>query len=97
MTDSASPSDERQADGEASSAWIARRDRIRSEAVMATLKTLGFDTDDINEAQKDMIFLRQLRVASQNTRAKVGAAIITLFFTLAGVVGTLLIQNWFKA
>lgn len=96
MNDSATPSDERQQEGESPSAWKARTTRIREEATLATLKTLGFDTDDINEAQKDMIFLRQLRVASQNTKAKVGAAVITLFFTLAGVIGTLLIQNWFK-
>lgn len=78
---------------EPETAWQERVKRIRREVVLDTLESLGFDVDDVNEMQKDALFLRRMRKASETTQAKVTAAAITLFFTLVGALGTLLIQN----
>lgn len=93
MSDSAPQSAKRQVD-ESETAWQERVKRIRREVVLDTLESLGFDVDDVNEMQKDALFLRKMRKASETTQAKITAAAITLFFTLVGALGTLLIQNW---
>lgn len=92
MTDSA-PSTAKRLEGESESDWQARVKRIRRETVLETLESLGFDVEDTNEMQKDAIFLRRFRKASESTSAKVWGAIITLFFGLIGAVATLFIQS----
>lgn len=63
---------------------------------METLESFGFDTDDVNEMQKDILFLRKLRKATEDTNGKVKAGVIGLLFTLAGALVTLGVQHLFK-
>lgn len=85
--------DERRIAGEDDTTWKSRVQRIREEQTLLTLKQLGFDTDDINEAQADMIFLRKLRKTSETTQTKLIASVIGLIFTLVGAFGTLALQQ----
>lgn len=96
MTDSA-PSTAKRLDGESESDWQTRMKRLRKEAVLETLESLGFDVNDINEIQKDILFLRRLRTATETNRAKISAGIIGLVFTLMGALATLGLQQFFKA
>lgn len=95
MTDSA-PSTAKRLEGESESDWQTRVKRIRREVVMETLESLGFDTDDVNEIQKDILFLRKLRTATERNTAKITAGVIGLVFTLIGAGVTLALQHWFR-
>lgn len=86
--------DERRQTGEDDTVWKSRVQRIREEQTLLTLKQLGFDTDDINEAQADMLFLRRLRKTSETTQAKLIASVVGLIFTLVGAFGTLALQQF---
>lgn len=92
MTDSAQSHGKQE--GESQSAWEKRIGRLQSQTVLDTLETLGFDTDDRNEIQKDIIFLRKLRVANEATNAKLVASAIGLVFTLIGAFITLAAQSF---
>lgn len=83
-----------QLEGETDTAWQKRVKRLESQTVLDTLETLGFDTDDRNEIQKDIIFLRKLRVANEATNAKLVASIIGLVFTLIGAFVTIFAQSF---
>lgn len=81
-------------DNEADTPWQTRVARIESKAARETLKSLGFDVDDVNEMQADALFLRKLRKSNEAVNAKVIAGAIGLFFTLAGALATLAFQNF---
>lgn len=89
MTDSQNKSD-----GETESEWKKRVKRLESQTVLDTLETLGFDTDDRNETQRDLIFLRKLRTANERNSAKAVAGLIGLFFTLVGALATIFAQSY---
>lgn len=78
-------------------AWEKRVRRLERTATLETLEALGFDVDDVTEIQKDILFLRQLRVATQARNAKIALSLIGFFFTVVGAIVTLAAQNfWFK-
>lgn len=79
--------------GETDTDWQSRIKRIRRESVLDTLESLGFDVDDVNEMQKDALFLRRMRKASETTQAKLWAAIMTLLVGILGSLATLWIQS----
>lgn len=66
--------------------WEKRKARMQTDAVTKTLETFGFDVNDINEQQQDMLFLRRLRKTQENISAKSIAAIVGLFFTGLGAI-----------
>lgn len=70
--------------------------KVVKEAVRETLTTLGFDTDDPLEAQRDMQFVRSWR-KSTDTMKRQGlvSAIGVLTVGFLGAVG-LVIREWFS-
>ncbi len=78
------------------SAWERRVRRLHKTATLETLEALGFDVDDINAIQADLLFLRKLRSTSESTNAKITAGVIGLVFTVAGALLTLAMQSFFK-
>lgn len=81
-------------EGEDDTSWRARVKRIRKDQTLAVLETLGFDVDDIGEIQKDIMFLRKLRTASETAGSKAFAAAISAFFAIVGALGVLAFQHF---
>lgn len=57
---------------------------VVSEAVAETLTRLGFDMSDPVQTQRDLAWLRDLRLASAGARAKAGAALLALLVSAIG-------------
>ena len=93
MTGSPNSPAERQYE-ETESEWAKRKARMSRDVILTTLETLGFDVDDIGEIQKDILFLRRLRKASETASAKTVAGIISVFFAICGAVATLAVQHF---
>lgn len=74
--------------------WEKRKARMQTDAVKATLETFGFDVNDVNEQQQDMLFLRRLRKTQENVSAKSVAAIVGLFFTGLGALIALAFEHF---
>lgn len=92
MTASSPESPKRQP-GESETDWERRVNRLKRGTVLEVMETLGFDVDDVNEMQKDALFLRKMRKASETTQAKLWAAILTLIVGVAGSLLTLWVQS----
>lgn len=90
MTDSPNPHGKTPED---QTAWEKRVKRLERTATLETLEALGFDVEDVNEIQKDILFLRQLRTATQTRNAKLAAGIIGFVFTLMGAFATIAVQQ----
>jgi len=68
--------------------WARRRARIEADGALETLQHLGFDVENINETQKDMLYLRRLRNTHENIGAKAVVGIVGLFFAGIGVLAS---------
>lgn len=61
--------------------------RAAKAAVAETLSALGLDTSDPKSAQRDMMFLHDLRTAADSTRTTAWYVIVTAGMT--GIIGWL--------
>jgi len=63
------------------------------EATHEVLESFGFTHDDIEEIQRDMAFIRRLRITSEAAGVKTVTSAIAFIFALGGAGLTLLFQQ----
>lgn len=61
--------------------------RVVSEAVRETLRTMGFDIEDMHEVQRDVVFLRSTREAADSVKqASLWAVAGTIVTGILGLI-----------
>lgn len=63
------------------------------EATHEVLESFGFSVDEKDEMQRDMAFMRRLRIASEAAGIKTATSFVALIFALIGAGVTLIFQR----
>lgn len=82
---------------EALSDWERRKlhmyKQAAKDATREVLESFGLSGDEIEEVQRDMAFIRRLRVASEAAGIKTATSIVALIFAAVGSILTIGIQT----
>lgn len=93
MTDAAN-------DNEVTTEWEKRKlgmyREAAKEATREVLESLGVTIDQMEEMQRDLAFIRRLRVVSEAAGVKTVTSAVALVFALVGAAGTLALQHFFQ-
>ena len=63
------------------------------EATREVLESFGFTVDEIDEVQRDLAFIRRLRIASEAAGIKTVTSAVALLFALCGAIATIAYQT----
>ena len=69
---------------------------VAKEVVRETLLQLGFDAEEPGAIQRDLNYLRQLRLGSEETSRILKRCAISTFWTALVTLILLAIKQWFK-
>ena len=78
--------------------WEKRKTHIykeaAKEATQEVLESFGFTVEEMEQMQRDLAFLRRLRMKSEAVGLKTATSLVALTFTLAGAAVTFVIGKF---
>ena len=66
------------------------------DATREVLESFGFTIDQVEEMQRDLAFVRRLRVTSEAAGVKTVTSLVALIFAVLGAAGSLALQQLLK-
>lgn len=91
------PNDKTEPNAEELTDWERRKMNMyrqaAREATREVLESFGFSIDEMDEMQRDMAFIRRLRIASEAAGVKTVTSFVAIAFAAGGAIVTLGFQK----